>query len=224
MDSSAKTASIIARGTTRIASAPSAPIADDSSKGKWSPLWGRRTTAAASLAPVAGHCRFSLFVLFLLPNQKFLFFLFCLETHKSNFGWMPSGSLTGRNTLLDLDIISLVLTLPQLRFSYILFLREAVKRKWSTVPNCLSANFLLPKKSPTAFFFLAILRDARCVAVNMQSGKSIDWKKFHAGCCFYGFPYFLFFFFFSYKFQKGRNMDRIDSGGGPGKWDENLDK
>ena len=60
-DSFAKTASIIARGTIRIVSEPNALIVDDSSKGKWSPLWGRRTTAAASLAPVAGHCRFIIF-------------------------------------------------------------------------------------------------------------------------------------------------------------------
>ena len=164
-DSFAKTASIIARGTIRIVSAPNALIVDDSSKGKWSPLWGRRTTAAASLAPVAGHCRFIIFFIsffIILKNRNFL--LVCVETHKKNQKKKKTNTTSVECAIGVFDwtqhtfifvyyyFVIVADAPPQLAVFFLLF-SLAVKRKWSTVPNCLSATSS-NRKSPTVLFFI----------------------------------------------------------------------
>lgn len=128
-----------------------------------------------------------------------------LETHKSNFGWMPSGSLTGRNTLFYISIWILFRycwRCLSCGFLLTLFLREAVKRKWSTVPNCLSADFLLPEKSPTAYSFLFLKLSLRvvvkiiCNRWNRSTGKDFTRVVF----CLWRFMASPSFFFHSFKF------------------------
>lgn len=159
-----------------------------------------------------------------------------LETHKSNFGWMPSGSLTGRNTLFYISTVFryyfVIVDAASAAVFYLLyFWGKQLKGSGQLCRIVFRRTSSCQKNRQLLLLFCLKKTIFTCRSKKKYAIGEIDrLEKISRGlffvCDVLWLPlvFFSFFQVFFIKKGEGRNMDRIDSRGGPGKWDENLDK